>query len=489
MKGKLGFERLAIAAACLLTAAGARAQDSSKIETLIREYARAGQINGSLLVARGDEIIYQGGFGLANMQFDVRNTVSTKYQVASMTKTLTAAMVMELVEKGKIALTDPIAKHLPDFPAEWGKEVTIEQLLTHTGGVSADIGDFPTSGNQFDPTVAMVNGDFYSLDEQVLMIAALPLISKPGEAFHYSSNGYAILGAIVAKVAGKPYDQALADLLFTPLGMKSSGYAPQTQVVPGLAAGYRVTLEGYEAGRPIGISPAGGAYSTVGDMWKFLRGMKTVKVLGQPSLDYIWRDVPYITAYGWKVKPDQIPNKPAGRLIEFSGALPGYNSLGTLTFTDDISIIILTNTREIDFLLDDITNDVLAVLRGEKPVGPKDSVAEKLARIFAADPADVPVEASIVWSQRQAENMKVQESVMNELGYLLMNRRHRLKSALAVFQWNVEAFPNSGNAYDSLGEVQFNLGDKAAALKSYQQAFLLDPTNTNAKDMITKLGG
>ncbi|MBC7788432.1 MAG: serine hydrolase, partial [Anaerolineae bacterium] len=465
------------------------AQDSVRareIDRLLRRYAAAGQFNGAVLVARRGATVYSSAFGLANMEQNAPNTLHTKFQIASITKTFTAMLVLRLVDRGKLDLNGKVRQYLPDYPSPAGDSITIEQLLTHTAGIPGDIGDFPTSGHDFPDRVTKINGDFYTLDELIPMIAARPALGRPGSAFRYSSDGYAILGAILAKVAGKAYEEVLRDEILRPLGMTESGYVRQTALLPGRASGYRQTFGGYENSRPIAVTPAGGMYSTVGDLLKLDRALFSDQVMSARAKTLSWQPTSYVTSYGWQVRADSGASAAGAIKVRGTGALPGFNSYFTRTLSDSLCVILLVNTRDMTFRLDEITEGVLSVMRGRRPREPQRSVAQVLAESVGTLGIEPAISRYETDRRAGFKGQYLSETELNSLGYHLLTSG-RTGEAIRVFALNVEAFPNSANTHDSLGEAYMTAGDRDNAIRHYERSITLDPNNANGVAMLRKL--
>jgi CubicO group peptidase (beta-lactamase class C family) len=458
----------------------------ARIGQLLGRYHDYGQFNGAVLVARQGRAIYRGAFGLANRELSVSNSIDTRFAVASINKTITAILALRLIERGKIHLDGTVRDYLADYPGDTGAIITIRQLLTHTSGLQGDIMDFPTSGHDFPPVITQLNGDFFTLQEMIPMIARRPLLFPPGTRYSYSSDGYTLLGAIVARVYGKSYEVALQEDILERLGMRDSGYVPQMTIVPHRASGYDQTFAGYENARPMGISPSGGMFSTVGDLLLLDQALLGDRLLGAESKKLAWGPSPYITAYGWKVRKDAGAPKNDALRVQASGAQPGFNALFTRTLMDGLCVILLVNTRDITFRLDEITNGLIDILRDRTPVEPRQSVALTLAQTIQ--------QRGIAQALNDYQSMRtgsfsgsyLSETEINSLGYYLLNQ-HRAKDAIAILALNAEAFPNSANVFDSLAEANMLLGDREAAIRNYQKSLELDPKNNNARTNLDKL--
>ena len=149
--------------------------------------------------------------------------------------------------------------------------------------------------------------------------------------------------------------------------------------MPGLASGYRETWAGYENARRLGISPAGGLHSTAPDLLRWTEAIRRGLIMSDAAKARAWALTTSITQYGWKVRRDSTAAHPGAVIVEASGALPGANSLLTMTLDDNVTIIVLTNTRQMRFRLDELTNGVIAILRGGTAAPVRRSAARALA--------------------------------------------------------------------------------------------------------------
>ncbi len=182
-----------------------------RISAYVRSYADAGLFSGVVLVSKGNAVVYQQAFGLADRALKVPNTVQSKFYIASLSKPITAVGVLRLVEQGKLSLDDHLSKFVPDFPG--GDKITIEELLTHYSGL-ADASADPDYNNwsRFPQTPA-------ALVERVKKKSPE---SKAGTHYFYSNSNYHILALIIEKQSGQSYGEFLAKEIFQPLSMSDT---------------------------------------------------------------------------------------------------------------------------------------------------------------------------------------------------------------------------------------------------------------------------
>ena len=222
---------LAAVGLVLVTAAGAFAQDTARMEQVIQSHVGAGSFMGTVLVARDGKVVLDKAYGMANVEWDVPNAPNTKFRLGSITKQFTAAAILLLEERGKLKIDDRIKTYLPDIPMSW-ERITVYNLLTHTSGIA----NF-TALSEYNAA----KGRATTVDATLATLRDKVLDFGPGEKMSYSNSGYLALGSIIEKVSGQSYEKFVVDNFFTPLGMKDSGYDSNTQVIKRRASGYNRT--------------------------------------------------------------------------------------------------------------------------------------------------------------------------------------------------------------------------------------------------------
>jgi CubicO group peptidase (beta-lactamase class C family) len=252
-----------------LSAGAARIEIREALQRYFDDLARDDRFSGTALVAYEGDILFSAAHGLASKRFDVQNRLDTRFDLGSINKAFTKVAVGQLLEEGKLSLSDKLINHLADYPNRRAAEqITIAQLLDHTSG----LGDMFTE-RFFRSSRALYRSprDYFPIfvDE--------PLLFEPGTGRQYSNAGYIVLGAVIEAIAGVPYHEYIERHVFEPAGMASSGFFPHDGLEPNVAEGYtRMTRDGPgEELRsnvfrlPIVGNPAGSAQSTVEDLWRF----------------------------------------------------------------------------------------------------------------------------------------------------------------------------------------------------------------------------
>lgn len=316
------------------------------------------EFSGAVLVAVGDEILYAEAFGMAHRGHQVANRVDTKFNLGSIDKQFTMAAIVRLVEAGMIDLDASVATYLPDWPNEdVAQNVTIRHLLTHTSGM----------GFYWTDTLHREIGRFRTLQDFASLFIDEPLAFRPGERWAYSNNGYIVLGLIIEAVTGEAYHDHIRRVILEPLDMENTGPFAVDEVTPNLATGYsRVSvqelLDGFDPGGerqqevwyanyythpPRGAS-AGGGYSTVEDLFDFMRALRQGVLVSAESYEMIAapfnRSLSHPQSrsfYGYAMQITD-PGTPSERLGHTGGGL-GNGALSFYYPNYDLTVIWLTN--------------------------------------------------------------------------------------------------------------------------------------------------
>lgn len=307
------------------------AQDPARMDAILQPYV-ADHFMGTVLVARGDQVIFNRAYGSANLEWNIPNTPSTKFRLGSVTKQFTSASILLLEEQGKLNLSDPVKKYVTDAPAAWDK-ITIYHLLTHTSGL-ADFTGLPNyqSLQSLPTTAAGIIARFRDK----------PLEFQPGEKMKYCNSGYVVLGYIIEKITGESYEKFVQDNLFGPAGMTDSGYDSPARVIPNRASGYLLNPKGQiENSLYIDMTvphAAGALYSTTGDLLKWEHALFGGKILKPASLTQMTTPFKNNYAFGLFVTTTD-----GHKRIEHSGGIDGFNTELSYYPDDKLTVIVLRN--------------------------------------------------------------------------------------------------------------------------------------------------
>lgn len=283
--------------------------------------------SGSVLLAKGDQIIISRGYGYADYENKILNQSDTQFNIASITKTLTSYAIMLMIQDGLIDENDTIDKFMADYPN--GEEITIHHLLTHTSGIYDLLNLFGVNQMMYEEV---------TLEENIKrFINEVPFFS-PGERFRYGNSAFLVLAAIIEQVSGHTYDEYLKDAILDPLNMESTGLNIQNESLPRLAKPYERVANGLRLIdkniHPSFSHAAGGIHSTVEDMYKWIYAINhniqlseeiTHKMLSPKINDF---------GYGWFLNNQEYFHP---------GSLGGYQSYVHSDLESKTTIIILSN--------------------------------------------------------------------------------------------------------------------------------------------------
>jgi len=471
---------VSLAAAALQTL---RAQDVAvQIDDFISQYHQLRQFNGAVLVGKLDSVVYEAGFGLANMDWGIPNTPDTKFRVGSVTKQFTATVILKLVEEGKLRLDGKITDYLPDYPRETGDRITIHHLLTHSSGIPSYTGfpDFQTQymRNPFTP------------DSFVTVFSGMELEFEPGTTFRYNNSGYFLLGVIIEHVTGLPFHEVLRQMVLDPLGLEDTGYDHNQEIIQRRASGYAKTLTGYENAEYLDMSlpyAAGSLYSTPRDLFKWDQLLRAGEVFAEPhSAESMFTPHLQNYGYGWVIRDLPIGNDGKKvKLVEHGGGINGFITGFWRLVDDGYTVIVMDNTEGSKVTA--VQQGIVNILYGEPAVRAKHSVAETLLKIIEERGIEAAVQRYSELKAAGSEDYDFGQAELNALGYHYLDEGD-IATATTLLELNVEAYPDSFNTYDSLAEALLRAADTAGAAANYRKSVELNPSNENGKRMLAQLG-
>lgn len=340
-----------------LSSAARAAPPVEPVDVFIERYAKDHDFNGVVLVARGAKPTYMRAFGLANLAFQVANTVDTRFKIASITKAFTAALVLQLRDQGKLDLDKTIGAYLPGYTGPARDKATLHQLLDHTSGL-----DNFDKVKSADDAVKHGIPSYqlpHTVDELITSYCSGPLVHKPGSTFDYNNGEYILLGKIIEQVTGQPFEQVLQQRILAPLHMASSGLARQDQIIPNLAETY-FKRDGKTLGPDLPAYPenwyaAGAMYSTAHDLLAFAQGLFGGKLVSAASLALMLK--PGLDDYGYGVWTYDAKIRGATyHIIKRPGQIMGAQTQLYHFMSPDITVILLSNTGTTD--LDEMVAEI-----------------------------------------------------------------------------------------------------------------------------------
>jgi CubicO group peptidase (beta-lactamase class C family) len=352
---------LVLVALSLAPLARAEVPATSKFAEYMDAAVAVDHFSGSVLVAKGGETLFSGGFGLANAEHQVANTPRTKFRLGSITKQFTAMAILILRDQGKLSLDDPIGKYIDDAPKAW-EGVTIHHLLTHTSGVHSYTSD---------PIYALKMTQPETVKSMIARFKDKPLDFKPGEKFSYSNSGYFLLGAVIEKVSGDSYEAFLKRAIFDPLDLKDTGYDHPRTVLSLRASGYERGAKGVENARYLDMMQpyaAGSLYSTVEDLSRWDRALVASKLISKDSYVRMFTPARSHYAYGWVVEEHN-----GRKEVSHGGGINGFATQILRYPEQEVCVVVLSNV---------VPSNPAKVARG-------------LAAVALGEPYDLPAERKV----------------------------------------------------------------------------------------------
>jgi D-alanyl-D-alanine carboxypeptidase len=355
------------------------------LDAMLSKLYPADAPGAAVIAVRDGETLLRKGYGMADLELGVALQPDMVFRIGSMTKQFTAVAVLMLAEEGKLAVSDPITKLLPDYPTG-GKTITIEQLLTHTSGIKSytDMPDFLANMRK-DYTVAALIDHFKSE----------PPDFAPGERYQYDNSGYFLLGAIIEKASGTSYEAFLKQRIFDVVGMTQTSLDSSSRVIPRRARGYQKEGDVWKNADWISMTQpyaAGAIVSTVDDLAKWDAALYTGKLLRAETLRQamtphtLASGKPIEYGYGWQ------PGQWQGfTVIQHGGGINGFVSMGVRVPERKVYVAVLSN-RIADPFPFPVAQRIASYLVGKPWLPKRVEVAQATLAgyvgVYAAEPKD-----------------------------------------------------------------------------------------------------
>jgi len=308
-----------------------------RLDSVFGKLNEMGAFNGSILVAKSGKVLYKKNFGYCNKRTKTLLNDSSLFQLASVSKVITATAVMMLQERGLIDLEKPVTDYLPDFPYEG---VTIKNLLSHRSGLPNYV--YALHSHLYIPNFKMTNKDMFDLIKEKKPRRYL----RPNRRFNYSNTNYAFLALIVEKVSGKSFAEFLKTEIFDPLGMKHSTTINEIGLDD-----YNVTKPYDERWKNVEFDASDyvvgdkSIYSTVYDLFLFSEALYNNKILKKET--QLLSCKPYSRerfqtnyGFGWRMKDYR---KEETKEVYHNGWWHGYRSAFHRKLSDSLTVVVLSN--------------------------------------------------------------------------------------------------------------------------------------------------
>lgn len=311
----------------------------SKLDEVMSAFFNKEGVGGVILVAQHGKVIYKKALGKANMELNIPLSNHHLFRIGSITKQFTAVAVLQLMEKGLLKLDDDITRYIADYPAH-GNIISIGNLLSHTSGIKNY-----TEIENISPDLMRRNNSAIDL---INLFKDKPLDFLPGTDFKYSNSNYVLLGYIIEKLSGKPYEQYITDNIFTPVGMNNAFYDTPEKVIAGRISGY-VEIGDNKAVNADYLHPsnafaAGALMMTVDDLFKWHKGLYGYRILMKESL--IKAFTPFSLNSGKKIKYGfgwELDSLAGSSTIQHGRNINGFSAYEVYLPIEDIYVACFSN--------------------------------------------------------------------------------------------------------------------------------------------------
>lgn len=328
---------------------------SQKYDAILKKYDT---FNGVILVANQGKIEYLKGVGVANRQEGILINPQTKFRICSITKTFTAVLILQLMEEGKLQLTDKISKYLPDYQGEGKDKTNLHHLLTYSSGIE-----------NLDQNNEVMYALKWPLDSIVRKYCSGKLVSEPGAQFSYKNADYILLGKIIEAITKKPYEQVLQERILTKAGLRNSGLLSNGKIVKGLSNSYLYDSTGksFMNDDPYWIEnfyASGAMFSTADDLLKFDQAIFRNQLLSKTSTEQMLKSYPelWYVAYGFWVSENTFAGRKF-RCADRQGSISGSNTSWLHLIDENKTFIIFSNTDAVK--LNDLRTELVEASLGK----------------------------------------------------------------------------------------------------------------------------
>jgi CubicO group peptidase (beta-lactamase class C family) len=466
-------------------------------------------INGNILVAENGKAIYKKSFGFADIKNKIPNSETSRFNIASISKTFTSVAVLQLKEKGKLNIDDPVKKYLSEFRYA---DITIRHLLSHTSGLP----DFNLYDDLYEkePLRIVSNKDILpSLNQW-----KEPLPFKPGEKWDYSNTNYNVLALVVEKVSGRDFQDYLQENIFSKAKMSDTYLLedfPHRRKDANRVLNHRL-IRPY-AENPIdidnkmfevfnaityrlsGLKGQGKVISTANDLLKYDQSLYNGILLKQATLDEAFTPTKLNNGelaetfmklgknyygLGWFIFDDVSK----GKIVWHTGGIPGSLSIFLRNISKNQTVVSLDNAFSNGVYKNGV--NAMSILNNSPPsLIAKRSIVREYARVLVTKGVDSAF-CKLKELQADTTNYNLDEDEMNQMGYDLFADTEitgHQEKALEVLKLNTLLFPESSNVYDSYGEHLAKTGKKDEAIFMYKKSIELDPKNESGKKALEEL--
>ncbi|WP_413381860.1 serine hydrolase [Alkalihalobacillus sp. 1P02AB] len=469
-------------------------QITNKLDEILTELMTNEPIPGlAIAVTQGEQKIYMKGFGVMNMEMYEAVTKETLFHTASISKTFVALAIMQLVEKGDLNLDEPIISYLPYFclADERYCIITTRDLLSHCSGIP----------NEYEFNWGNPEYDELAIERYVKSKKNEKLNFTPSEKFEYSNTAFEILGDIIQKVSGRPFEKYVEERILKPLSMNESSFLNKELNRSKIATPHILSMDGTYGPKVSPVFPYNRRHAASSTLCTSLEEMTNYAIMmhnkglfQEQSLiggEYFAEMFEPVQKTNWGEEMDEvglawfIGQYKGRKMYSHSGLDTGFRSNLIVLPEKKISIILFTNNDYSGTAV--IWKAVLDVVIGEKVDGVKRSLARFLAKSLIESGEKVTLEEfKRIKGGKIDVGFNVLEAELNYVAYELFEDE-KVDEGIALLKMAVELFLESTNLHDSLGEMYQAKGDRVEATRYFKKAIELNPTNDEAIEHLRAL--
>lgn len=455
--------------------------------------------NGSALISKSDKIIFSNNYGFSNIEKKEKLNNHSQFPIASITKTFTSTAILQLQQKDKLNINEPVQKYLSDFPYQ---NITIKQLLNNTSGLAQEYTLFDTIIKE-QPEKIISNRDIIP----TLIRFKNPLSFPSGSQWEYNNVNFCLSALIIEKVSGMSYRDYIKKNIFEPAKMKNS-VVPLDRKISSLnqvelytypnlystaLTNTKTVKENFLIVEKSNFYGNGGIVSTALDLEKYRKALFSNKILGKKELEealtatilsdgkkvsYTIDGIELSYGLGWGMYADESE----GKIVFHDGFITGLTSILLYNITKNQSVIILSNSASPIF---PISNAVLNLINNKPYKIPVQNLSRMYGSLIESNNKG-KANQLIQEYLKNPSSYEASERDFNRLGYQFL-RLQKCDNSLQVFNSATLIFPNSWNIFDSYGEALHQCGKKEEAIKMYQKSIELNSKNENGKQMLLKI--
>jgi len=460
-----------------------------KIDSLVQKYYESFEAAGLAVgIIRQGNDYYSKVYGCQNIETKMPLTEYSMFHMASISKPVTATIIAKLYEDGLIDIDKPYIYYVPFFEMAdtLYNKVTIRQLVTHLSGMPY-IEDYQFENPLYDSIASF---------QLVKDLVQKKLLREPGKKYDYSNYAYDLLAELVKQVTGQTFEDYATEQILQPLGMNYSTFL-KAEINDSIATSphvysdstFEITVSNtYPYNRL--HAPSSCFHSNLNDMKIWIetnldRGVyHKNRILSDTSYNLLWtpaveRRKSGFVGFGWFIDDyDSI------QIIHHAGGDPGYKNFLVLIPSLETGIIVMSNSESIP--PQKLAYEIIDILQGRSVELPKKPISLPIGKAIIQQNSESARELYFELKENNFNSYDFSEKWLNNLGYDILIR-YKFDDAIAIFKLNTEAYPESANTWDSLGDGYFWKGEKENAIKSYKKALEIDPNKKNSRNRLNKL--